>query len=129
MKNNINPVFCNILTVFEFKNFLLDIFLLKIRSQIKIVKTKQHTTNSIFNIATRIMTNAKPIPYSRCNNSNKYNFKYIMVNNPPQVNPLRARALNQNLFLNLSKNPSKFRIREYYTKLTILSNKKGDQNL
>lgn len=40
MKNNINPVFCNILTVFEFKNFLLDIFLLKIRSQIKIVKTK-----------------------------------------------------------------------------------------
>ena len=40
MKNNIIPVLCNILTVFEFKNFLLDIFLLKIRSQIKIVKTK-----------------------------------------------------------------------------------------
>lgn len=45
-----------------------------------------------------------------------------MVNNPPQINPSRARALNQNLFLNLSKNPSKFRIREYYTKLVRLSN-------
>ena len=40
MKNNIIPVLCNILIVFEFKNFLLVIFLSKICSQIKMVKTK-----------------------------------------------------------------------------------------